>query len=39
MKYLIILCLLLLCACGIRGKLERPENADPAYPRSYPIEK
>jgi predicted small lipoprotein YifL len=25
-----------LAACGIRGPNKRPEDADPAYPRTYP---
>jgi predicted small lipoprotein YifL len=30
--------LLLLAACGRRGRLERPEDADPKSPRTYPSE-
>jgi hypothetical protein len=25
-----------LAACGIRGPNKRPEDSDPAYPRTYP---
>jgi len=31
-----VLALLLLAACGRRGRPEPPPNADPAYPRAYP---
>jgi predicted small lipoprotein YifL len=30
--------LLLLAACGRRGRLERPEDVDPKSPRTYPSE-
>jgi len=32
----VALALLLLAACGRRGRPEAPAGADPAYPRVYP---
>ncbi len=32
----VALALLLLAACGRRGRPEAPAEADPAYPRVYP---
>ena len=35
---IVLVALLALAGCGRRGRLERPEDADPKSPRTYPAE-